>query len=506
MSLTNIYKGNSKHIFIILSLFVIAIITRIIYVQLNYPVTLDSLSYFLISNDLVGTELLPDNFNKPNLGWPIFLSIIFQISRFENIIEYMNLQKLISIVFSSLSIIPMFFFIRKFFAIKIAMIGTLVFIFSHSIIENSILGTNDSITLFLIITFFCLNFSTNQKNQIISFLIIGIASIFRYESILLFIPAIIKFIIENKSMNDFKKLLILGIFLAIIPIALMMLWRISIGIPEGFISNFLYKPEILYDEKTISLEPKSTSFYFERGVINFIKFSGIILLPFYFILLPYSLIQIIKKNIKFLNLLMFGLFISLSGFYAFARGFEDIKYLFPILPIFIIGTLFLVEKIFEIVKKPKLVLVLFSIAIIFSSLIFIEFNKNDSEYDNEVLEISKKIINLPGKVNDYGKESHIIEGLQYSNYNFPIENAFMNRSYKVVNIKMNTIDEILYESNVNGIKFLIITEKMTIDNELLNQIYHGKNPQFTKIYDSTEVYSKFNLKIFEIIDLEQFNG
>lgn len=137
----NNQKINSKIlIFSLLIIIITGLILRLNYVGLEVPITLDGLSYFQYAINISQTGGLPNTFTPSNNGWPIFLSIFFSLSEFDGIIQHMQLQKIITIIISSLTVIPVYFLCRKFFERNISLIGAAIFIFEPRIIQNSLFG------------------------------------------------------------------------------------------------------------------------------------------------------------------------------------------------------------------------------------------------------------------------------------------------------------------------------------------------------------------------------
>ena len=214
----------SRSLFFLIIIIIVGFIIRINYLPDNIPLTLDAFRYFLLGTDISILGNLPVDYDKANSGWPLFLSVIFQTFRSENYLDYMTLQRMCSIIFSLLAVIPMYFLAKKFFRQEIAMIGACFFLFSPYIIENSLLGITDSLFIFLIVSFLSLFFSDKKTNIICSFVILGISSLVRYESLLLIIPTTIIFLNKYKSDIYFRKLYFLGLFLFLITIIPMTLW------------------------------------------------------------------------------------------------------------------------------------------------------------------------------------------------------------------------------------------------------------------------------------------
>ena len=161
----------SKSIFFLIIITIAGFIIRINYLPENIPLILDSLRYFLLGIDISILGDLPIGYDKPNTGWSLLLSVIFQVFRFESYIDYMMVQRICSILFSALTVIPIYFLTKKFFNQNLAMIGASFFTFSPYIIENSLLGITDSLFIFSVAIFLSLFFSDKKNNVILLSLI-----------------------------------------------------------------------------------------------------------------------------------------------------------------------------------------------------------------------------------------------------------------------------------------------------------------------------------------------
>ena len=240
----------SKTVFFLIIITITGFVIRINYLPDNIPLTLDALRYFLLGMDVSILGNLPEGYDKTNIGWPVFLAVIFQFVRYEYFLDYMTLQKICSVIFSTLTLIPMYFLIKRFFKPHLAIIGCTFFVFSPYIIENSILGITDSFFIFLIVSFFSLFFSNQKRNVVFSFFILGLSSIVRYESLLLIIPTTIIFLHRFKGENNFK-FYSYGLFLfllAIIPVAI---WKIQMGIPDGIVSHLWAGANVIINENSM---------------------------------------------------------------------------------------------------------------------------------------------------------------------------------------------------------------------------------------------------------------
>jgi len=395
------YNSNlSRSLFFLIIIIIVGFIIRINYLPDNIPLTLDAFRYFLLGTDISILGNLPVDYNSTNNGWPLFLSVIFQTFRSENYLDYMTLQRMCSIIFSLLSVIPMYFLAKKFFRQEIAMVGACFFLFSPYIIENSLLGITDSLFIFLIVSFLSLFFSDKKTSIIGSFFVLGISSLVRYESLLLIIPTTIIFLAKYRSNISFRKFYWVGLalfFLAIIPMAL---WKIQMGMDDGLASSLLGGAYVVINENSINSETIDR-FDIVRGIINLPKYIGASLLPICFIFVPYSIISLLRKeNKNFRYLVLMSVFALIPALYAYSRGFEEIRYVFVALPILIIASLFLIEKIILRFGKQNVVAGGLIALIIVSSIIYLDFREPDYDYENEVIEVAKFVSGLSGRIND----------------------------------------------------------------------------------------------------------
>ena len=490
----------SRSLFFLIIITIVGFIIRINYLPDNIPLTLDAFRYFLLGTDISILGNLPVDYDKANSGWPLFLSVIFQTFRSENYLDYMTLQRMCSLIFSLLAVIPMYFLAKKFFRQEIAMIGACFFLFSPYLIENSLLGITDSLFIFLIVSFLSLFFSDKKSSIIGSFFVLGLSSLVRYESLLLIIPTTIIFLAKYRSNISFRKFYWVGLalfFLAIIPMAL---WKIQMGMDDGLASSLLGGAYVVINENSINSETIDR-FDIVRGIINLPKYIGASLLPICFIFVPYSIISLLRKeNKNFRYLVLMGIFVLIPALYAYSRGFEETRYVFVVWPILIIASLFLIEKIILRFGKQNVVAGGLIALIMVSSIIYLDFREPDYEYEKESVEVARFVSNLPGTINGYGPETYYVEVMDLEDKKFPILSSEINFQKKVIRLQGETINEIIQDAKNKGLSYLAVTSAGQNDNQILSKIYHEEYnyPYLKKIYDSKNYGFKFNIKIFEI--------
>ena len=142
----------------------------------------------------------------------------FLLASYENFLDYMNLQRYLSIIISVLTIFPIYFLCVKFVGEKSALVGATLFVVDPRIITNSILGITDASFIFLVATTLLFTLSKNNKLIYASFGLAALSAIVRYEGLLLIIPlSIVVFLKFKKDLKIIPKYLVaIFIFLIII--------------------------------------------------------------------------------------------------------------------------------------------------------------------------------------------------------------------------------------------------------------------------------------------------
>ena len=380
-------------------LFTGSILIRLLYFPENLPLIDDAVGFYWYAIDLFTLDFSQyANSNVlsafPNNGWPLFLSLFFQIFESNNYLDYVNLQRMLGVILSSLSIFPMFYLSKNFFDIKTSIIISSMFVFAPRMIESSLLGTSEPLFLFLGISSLSLFISDNRKNLFLSFALIGLFTSVRYEGILILIPfTIIYFYKNKKTFHNIKKYFILiGIcFLILLPFVYL---RMELTDQDGVFSHVISGP--LYYQTIIVAEPEiGLEHFFQKGIINLSKYIGLILIPIFFIFIPYGIFKFFKnRNIASWTLVVFFIIYLIPGFYAYSRGFQDVKYLFILYPILLIISGYTIQRIIPQSKFQNYIFSALLISLIFLSIIFTSIMIIDFNHEKELFEITKDITNL----------------------------------------------------------------------------------------------------------------
>src|SRR3972149_237175 len=103
---------------VVLSLLIIGIIglfIRILFLHIEIPIKDDNFLYFRYAVDQI-TGYSSETDVVYNNGWPFFLSLFFSIIPSNNFMDYMALQRFLTIGISVLTILPIYF-LRKHFLV-----------------------------------------------------------------------------------------------------------------------------------------------------------------------------------------------------------------------------------------------------------------------------------------------------------------------------------------------------------------------------------------------------
>tara|TARA_Y100001936_G_scaffold7864_1_gene6987 strand:- start:8224 stop:9861 length:1638 start_codon:yes stop_codon:yes gene_type:complete len=491
----------------------------------DLPFLGDAIGYFWYANDMAILGNFPEGYTTktvltppPNNGWPSFLSVFFSFINSNNFLDYVNLQRMLTTVISTLTIIPMYFLAKKFMQKSFAIICSAAFIFSPRLIENSLLGLTEP--LFLLLGIVSLNLFLSDKKYwiILSFGIAGLFSIIRYEGLLILIPFTIVFFLRfHKNKKDILKFsLAIGIFLLIIfPMAMI---RTETTGQDGLASHLTHGPKYYAGMINESENETEMLFHFiSKGSYNLIQHLVYVSIPIFAIFIPYGIFEVLRrKEYKKWTVLIFGLTFLIPAFYAYSRGFQDPRYLFILYPIFCLAVGYSVRRINLKIKKPKIVFFSTMSFLIGCSVVFSVYTITDFEKEKEMYEITKDVYEFTERMNrDY-------QGLGYMKWSnelvlsekFPIRQTEIYNDIgnsKIVIIGRGTENSF---DNLAGYLSFAESEKMThlvldgnnLDTEFLKNIFKNENEyQFLKkIYDSKQMGYDKQVKIFEI-DYNLFN-
>ena len=499
-----------SNIWIILGIIcTIGFLLRIIWIPHEAPLTLDSTGYFWYAIETSITGSFPSiecgwRCTFPNTGWSSFLSIFFMIFSFDNYLDYMNLQRYLGVIISVVTTIPLFFLCRVFVGKKYSMIACVLFAFNPRIIENSILGITEPMYI-LGITLMLYTFFQHGKNYpFITFGIIGIISIIRYEGLLLFVPISLLYFYKFK----FSKRTILKYFIAVTIFLLIIIpWGMMktdlIG-HDGLINNISAGPRYYNLIANESQDPDEIiSLFLMTGFNTMLRFLALATLPLLTFLVPLGMyIMISKKELSnFLILFCISLTLLIPVFYAYSRSFQEVRYLLPIFPIFCLFSAYFIRNITEKIKFKKLFLVLISILVISSSIGFIEYKNNDDVNQKEAYEVALEITKYTNVVTNYSQAGYLDNTRILEANEFPLlRNELPSSIVAIYPDNYETLEEFILDNKKNGLEYIIV-DKGDWRSKFLDEVFENEEnyPYLDKIFDSKDNgYKDYHAKIFKI--------
>ena len=161
--------SKKQEIILIVLVSIAGLLIRLYFFPNNTPIATDAIDYFAYTVALSQGNIFPDGYVINKFGWPIFLAPFFALVDNPEMIDLMNIQRIISIFISILTLIPIYYLIRYFFNKEIGLVAASLFIFNPKIIENSLLGISDPLFVFFISLSIMFIFVRNSKYYYISF-------------------------------------------------------------------------------------------------------------------------------------------------------------------------------------------------------------------------------------------------------------------------------------------------------------------------------------------------
>ena len=534
------YINSKKNIILYLVLILtLGLSLRFYYLPYDVPIVTDGFYSFVYAAKTVFEGNLPIGYGTTNTGWANFLALFFSLSDTSDPFYLMQIQRSLSVILSSLTIIPAFFIFRKFVNVRWALFGCLLLIIEPRLLMSSLEGINYQLFFLLFVLAIALFLTKTKLTLFLSFGCIACATLVRYEGLLLLIPLSTMYFLKFKDKKSVVKFLGM-IFIVIIILAPISVLRIqatenlcyetSFGVrcgSDGFTHNILVGQRFLSHTLNAALgqEVSETAIYLfnennektdnyavlfvNKIIVSFsalLKFIGLALIPYFAFFVLYNIILRIKnkKSIKLdwdKKMIVFTASIMfLPALYAYMRGIEEIRYVLIIIPLVCILSISWTNSISEKISKNLGVIIILMVLVLISSIIFIEFEKRDSIHDRESFLISQKIVELTNMTNSFHQSGYVKTAVLSSSWPV-LPEASQNGKPIHVFQKVSTNDyddlaEFIIDSRKYDLRYLVVDE----DNELFAALRINPTvyPYLIKIFDSDEVGYKNHFMIYEI--------
>jgi len=486
----------SKYTLFILAIFGLATIVRFIYFPFDVPLNSDALYYFWYSSDIIQLGELPNNWSPTNNGWPIFVSSFFSILDENNIQSLMLIQRILSVILSTLISIPVYFLCKKFVEKKFAIIGSLLIAFDPRLMINSFLGVTDPLYLLLITTSLTLFLYSNKKLIYFSFIIVAFSTLIRSEGVIFFIGMLIVFFIRyrhEKYKIILKYILIIVIFgLIIFPLSA---YRLDTINNDGIFLRVTNSVEQLIDIEEGD-EENNLVFGFEI----LLKYLIWIMIPNFIIFIPLGIFLIFKKKtIENISIIILSGIMLIPALYAYFVPALDTRYLYVLLPMFSVLTVLSIEKIIGKRDKTNLIIVIIISSIIISSIIFYDYKKIDYEHEKEAYEIMEKISPRIKGANILYPETSYFDTAQTIQQWPEISTEMKFKIKRIPTDNFDTLQDFINNSKELGLSHILVDNNVNRE-KFLNELFlnEKKYSYLEKIYDSKDDGFSYQMKVFEI--------
>ena len=335
----------------------------------DIPIYQDGEVYFWYANDMSLTSNIPywEDTYFSNTLWPTFLSIFFSSLSSENYIDYMTMQRTVTTGISVITGIAVFFLSRYFVKQEYALIATALFLFEPRLILNSSSGLTEPLFLLLTIVSIVLYLNKRMSLVYVSFGILALATLTRYEAGMLIIPFSLLFFWKNKDSKKIFHLLICLVIFFLIIIAVDDLRSIHTegDAPKIFdhFSAALLVYESRFENECIIIEEEDECAKTQKSegrrtaiedstlvqtlgmsTINLVKYFGWLTIPLFFVFVPIGLYKFFQnRNFEKWTIVMCIIFMLIPAFYAFSRDFQEIRYLYIQIPLLCVIASFSIE-------------------------------------------------------------------------------------------------------------------------------------------------------------------
>ena len=488
-------SSNQKKVTIsFIIIFLVGLGLRLFYLPHELPLIADGMDNFTYATAINYYEHLPLEWTPANNGWPIFLSFWFSIISLDNSLEYMQMQRVVSVILSSFITIPVYFLCKKFFNPKIALIGAALFSFDPRIILNSILGITEPLFIILGVSSLVIFLKYGRKEIIFSFILASLCTIVRSEGIFLLMTLTILFFIKYKISKE-----ILKTYLPSLVIFLLILTPIAIYKIDVSGNDAIFQRAVAGSGQIVTMVNEGETNKIFAGVELFVKYLGWIMIPSFLVFLPFGIIQFFRKRTSETNfIIIFLICSSIPLLYAYIVQAQDTRYFYFLYPIFCLVSLYAVQTYISKFSKKNTIIVLIVIGILISSVGFYEYKKIDYEKEIELNEISKIISMKIDGANFHPTESKYIRAAQIPS-NWPF--VFTEDDYKinVVHVKNEKNLEDFIFKNRNEITHIITDNNSDLPG-FLQDIYNNekKYKYLEKEFDSQDMGFNQQIKVFKI--------
>jgi hypothetical protein len=480
----------------------VGVILRLAYFPYELPVIVDAKNYFLYASDIVALGHLPNSWMPTNNGWPIFLSFWFSIIKLDDPLAYMQMQKILASIISIITVIPIYYICTKFVKQKYAFIASALFILDPRILVNSLFGATDPLYILLGVTALLFLLKNDRKFVLIAFVLAAFCTIVRGEGIFFFFAIIVIYLIRNKITKESIYTIFPSIGLFFIILLPMVIFRIDAIGTDGI---FIRTATSLVETSSIASDQDYSKIF--QSFEIFFKYLGWIMIPNLIFFVPFGIIQYFKNRKKENNfVIIFSIIMALPMLYAYSVPALDTRYLYFLFPILCLLSGLAIQHYVSKIKAQNYILVIIFIVILFSSILFYEYKKDDwrmdIENENEYLKISHEILEFSEGINHHPIIGRylLVEQLPEQ---WPISHDKLELKTKLSSPRDSSLDEYI-QQNRQSLTHIVVDNRSD-SPKFLTEIFE-KDIKFLDLvyeYEMKEKTEKF--KVFRI-NYDLFNS
>lgn len=441
------------------------------------------------------------------MGWPVFLSLFFSIFQFDNFMDYMLLQRLVTISISVATIIPIYLLSTRIFESKsYSLVCAALFVFEPHIIRNSLQGLSEPLFIFLGTTTLFFFLSPNKKMVYASFGIASLFTIVRSQGIILFLIISIIFFVHYRKEQKvvLSYLLAATIFFSILLPFMILRTQVDgsdvlTGHVTGAISNVIINQNTR-NESLFDVIIKGTEVFGKRLVQSMI--------PYFALFIPFGSLLILqnrnRNNISIMLTIGISFVFSIYVFWASS----DIRHIFWLYPLFSILAVFTIKKMADHINNHHTFLILLICGTILLSWFFLYANDINIEHENEAVKLAYYLADNTKVINHYLPESGYlaIPPLATIN-NFPILHSSIPPTVpRALEVNANSMEEFIKNGRMEGLTHLVTDGNSNRPFFLQEAFYDEKKyPYLIKVFDSREHDYKYYVKVYKI-DYDKFDS
>ena len=491
--------------------------------------------------------------HRKTLGWPIFMAPFFNLVDSNNFLDYVNIARVLGLMLSTITIIPMYILSRKFFDVKYSLCATGLFAFEPHL--NYVAGQGLTEPLYILVIIISLYFmlQKNSNYSYLSFLIIGLLWWVRWQGIIMLLVASIIFFRNFKKTPKLLLKYFACLAICLVVVSPMLLERYDqFGDPLYFSQSLrLFTGEYasLLAVNMLDFEYSAFDYIDDHGFGKFIEnfvLLGIYNLflvlfkmsfPYLIVFLPFGIIFSLRafdQEKKYIQSNWILILITLIPFIFYFALLPEKRLIYHVYPFLIILAIIPLQRLVEYglstfsynERQKKIVLVgIMGAVLILSSFYTLRYDLPDPVLNDEKILfadiLSKK---FEGKILDTG---NTLQGLTYVNItnppgifknykliqdqDMPYTMGFNKKNINLIPITLyaKSLEDFIEVSYEYELKYISINKNGVADvfYPYLDEIYENeeKFPYLRKVFDTEqEEFEKLKAKVFEI-DYEIFH-